>query len=253
MTEESEFGAVLARLLDHRGITARELADRAEVEGAEVRAVLAGAVPGDELVRRLASALGHPALDLSVLAGMAVPDDLAPSDQEAARPLRDLVLSLAALPGERRRAVLAEVHALPRERRRGGFAPRWLLPPGGGPGARLVRLLQYRNLDRLGVAMTLALVTPSYLSAPTYSVIGAGGKELTPDLLADFAAVSGFDARELAVLLGLPLPEAPRPPSPAAVDVAELLRGAGGLSAAQVERLAADVRAQRSGMTSPDS
>ena len=48
------------------------------------------------------------------------------------------------------------------------------------PGARAVALLRYRNLSWTGMAKTLALVTPSYLSASTYAMITSNRTLLTP-------------------------------------------------------------------------
>lgn len=60
---------------------------------------------------------------------------------------------------------------MPREERRSSFAPKLLMPLPGGPGAWVILMLQYRNLNWPGMAMTLACMTPTYLSAATYGVI----------------------------------------------------------------------------------
>ncbi|MFE3037354.1 hypothetical protein ACFXKY_37590 [Streptomyces canus] len=88
MTEHPGFGALLARLLDHRG-----LGD-----------------PDAELLRRLAPALGLHTVDLFLLARQAVPDDLAPLDATAApwvkstAERRDLLRLVRSLPQEKRRS-----------------------------------------------------------------------------------------------------------------------------------------------------
>ncbi|MEU6875513.1 hypothetical protein [Streptomyces sp. NPDC046751] len=237
MTEHPGFGATLALLLDRRGLGGRELADRAGLNEDEVRAVLAGDGPGEELLRRLAPALGFRAVDLIILAGLAVPDDMAPLDAEASTWVKRAVADAVCLPAAGRRELLRLSRSLPQEERRSGFAPKHLAPRAGGPGARVVRMLQYRNLSWSGMALTLAYATPTYLSAATYGVIGSGRKELTPRLVTDFAAVLGIDVRDLAALTGVVLREVPPPPPPEAVDAAALLWEGRRLSAAQARHV----------------
>lgn len=245
MTQPPGFGARLAWLLDHRGLDAEMLADRAGSTADEIRGVVAGETPGEGLLRRLAPALGFHALDLFVLAGPAVPEDLAPLDATAARCVRDAVLDALHLPAAGRQELLRLIRSLPQQERSAAFAPKRLADPADGPGAWLVRMLQYRNLDWSGMAYILASVTPTYLSTVTYGAIGAGRTELTPRLVTDFAALLGMDARELAGLTGVTLPEVPRPPAPEAVDAAALLWEARCLSATQareVSELAGSMR-----------
>lgn len=52
----------------------------------------------------------------------------------------------------------------------------------------------------MGTARTFLHLTGRYWSASTYGMVGHGRKELTPDLLADFATVLGIPADDLAVL-----------------------------------------------------
>ncbi|MFJ5613571.1 hypothetical protein ACIQCJ_29835 [Streptomyces sp. NPDC093221] len=237
MTEHFAFGAMLARLLDQRELGAQELADRAGLSPVEVRAVLAGDSPRQELLRRLGPALGFHAVDLFILAGLAVPDDMAPLDAMAAIWVRNTVTEAVRLPTAGRRELLQLVRSLPQEKRCSSFVPKPLMPLDGGPGAWVIRMLQYRNLNWTGMAMALAFVTPTYLSAATYGVIGTGRKELTPRLVTDFAALMGIDARDLAALTRVDLTELPPPPPSEAVDAAALLWEARRLSAAQVQHV----------------
>jgi transcriptional regulator with XRE-family HTH domain len=237
MTEHPGFGAMLARLLDHRELGAQEVADRTGLNRDEVRAVLAGEDPSEELLRQLGPALGFHTLDLFILAGLAVPDDMAPLDATAAIWVRNTVTEAVRLPTAGRRELLQLVRSLPQEERRSSFAPKPLMPLDGGPGAWVIRMLQYRNLNWKGMAMALAFVTPTYLSAATYGVIGSGRKELTPRLVTDFAALLGIDARDLAALTGVDLNEVPPPSPPEAADAAALLWEVRRLSAAQVRHV----------------
>lgn len=118
MTQDPGFGAALTLLLDQRELHPTELAERAGLGADEVRTVLAGSVPAREQVRRLAAALGFHALDLFVLAGLAVPDDLAPPDHTAHHRVRQIVVDAARLPPTERRSLLRRVRSLPREERR---------------------------------------------------------------------------------------------------------------------------------------
>ncbi|MFD7978598.1 hypothetical protein [Streptomyces sp. NPDC059071] len=245
MTEHPGFGAVLGRLLKHRGLGVQELADRAGLTAEEVRAVLAGEPADEGLLLRLAPALHLHAVDLFILAGRVIPDDLAPLDATARPWVPYVVMNAAHLPAERRREVLEIVRSLPQEERRSDVTPERLAAPAGGPGGRVVRMFRYRNLDWPGMAKTLAVVTPTYLSAPTYGVIGAGRKQLTPRLVTDFAALLAIDARELAVLTDIVLPGTPPPPAPEAVDSAALLWEARRLSATQVRHVAELARSMR--------
>ncbi|WP_327733741.1 hypothetical protein OG749_07550 [Streptomyces nojiriensis] len=169
---------------------------------------------------------------------------MAPLDAAAERWAPYIVMDAVHLPASERRELLELVRSLPQEERPPDFAAR-RLASHAGPGGRVIRMLQYRNLGWLGMAQLLAVVTPTYLSAATYGVIGSGGAELTPRLVTDFAAVLGIDARELAGLTGVDLSEVPPPAAPEAVDAAALLWEARRLSAAQAQHIAELARSMR--------
>ncbi|MEV6012127.1 hypothetical protein AB0M29_35670 [Streptomyces sp. NPDC051976] len=247
MMEHPGFSVPLARLLGHREIGAQELADRAGLAAGEVHAVLAGNNPGEGLLRRLAPALNFRAVDLFILAGLAVPEDMAPLDATAAQSIASAVTDAVRLPAAGRRELLQMIRSMPQEERCSRFSPKSLMPLTGGPGAWVIRMLQYRNLNWTGMARTLAFVTPTYLSAATYGVIGSGRKALSPRLVTDFAALLGIDARELATLTGVALRGRPAPPSPEAVDAAEFLWAARQLSAAQAQHVSELARSLRRG------
>ncbi|MFE2586946.1 hypothetical protein [Streptomyces sp. NPDC059378] len=237
MMKHPGFGAMLARLLDDRHLGVQELADRAGLTADEIRAVLSGESPGERPLRGLASALGFHAVDLFILAGLAVPEDMAPLDATAANWVASTVTDAVRLPAAGRRELLRLIRSLPQDERRSSFTPKPLIPLASGPGAWVIRMLQYRNLNWMGMAKTLAFVTPTYLSAATYGVIGSGRKELAPRLVTDFAAVLGIGASELAALTGVILPVKPPSPSPEVVDTAALLWEARRLSADQARHV----------------
>ncbi|MET9604166.1 hypothetical protein ABZZ17_03765 [Streptomyces sp. NPDC006512] len=241
MTESPELAAVLPWLPDRRrsGPQARASDGPAGAGAEAVRLVLAGEAPDEEVLRQLAATLGLHAVDLFVLAGLDVPDDMAPTDQAAAPFAPRIVMNAAHLPPADRRELLHLVRSLPREEPRSPFAPWEFAHIGDGPGGRLIRMFCHRNLRWSGLARVMAVLTPTYLSPSTYGVIGAGRKELTPRLVTDFAALLGIDAGELAVLTGVTLPEPPPRPAPEALDAAGLLWELRYLSEAQAEHVAA--------------
>ncbi|MFE2165875.1 hypothetical protein ACFXB3_12505 [Streptomyces sp. NPDC059447] len=99
--------------------------------------------------------------------GLAVPDDMAPLDAAAGRWVPYVVMDAVQLPAAGRRELMQLIRALPQEERSSRFAPKRFGPLTGGPGDWIIRMLRYRNLDWMGMAKTLAVVTPIYLSAAT--------------------------------------------------------------------------------------
>ena len=244
MTEHPGFGVMLVRLLDRREFSPQELADRAGLTANELRPVLAGEAPSKGLLRRIAPALGFHTVDLFILAGLAVPDGMAPLDGAAEQWAPHIVMNAVHLPVAERRELLQLIRSLPQEERLSDSAPgrpASLADPGGW----VIRMLQYRNLSWIGIAKTLAVVTPTYLAASTYGVIGSGRQELTPRLVTDFAALLGIDAQDLAALTGIRLSEVPQPPAPEAVDAAALLWEARRLAAAQARHVSELARSMR--------
>lgn len=244
MAEHVGFGAMLAWLLDHRDLGVEKLADRAGLIADDVRVVLAGTAASEGLLRRLAPALGFHTVDLFIFAGFAVPDDLAPLDAEAEQWVRYAVRDVVHVPAPIRGELLQVVRSLPQEERTSGFTPKGLAPLADEPGNKVIRMLRYRNLGWTGIAQALAVVTPTYLSAATYGVIGSGRKELTPRLVTDFAALLGIDARELAAFTGVDLREVPLP-SPEQADAAALLWELRRLTPAQTQHVAELARSLR--------
>ncbi|WP_406472604.1 hypothetical protein [Streptomyces sp. NBC_01615] len=114
-----------------------------------------------------------------------------------------------------------------------------------GFGGVLVRMLSNRNLGWMGTARTFVHLTGRYWSASTYGMVGHGRKELTPDLLADFATVLGIPADDLAVLAGIDLPDGAPPQNPAAADVAKLMWDVRRLTAVQVQQVSDTVESMR--------
>jgi hypothetical protein len=237
MSENPGFGVLLALLLECRELDATSLPD-AESEKDELLAVLGGAVPGPLLLYRLATALGMHVPDLYLIAGMEVPQDLAPLDAEAGPLAARLVREAAELPERHQGELLDFALSLPQQDRAEPFpAPKkWeQYPPGFG--GMLARMLATRNLDWLSSVKVLYAVSLGrvYWSAATVGLVGRGRKEVTPDLVTVFAAALGIPAADLAAIGGIRLPaEAGIRLNPAAAAMAELTWEARRLTAEQV-------------------
>lgn len=231
------FGVVLARLLDRRELDARSLSGADSGKG-ELRAVLGGAVPGPSLLRWLAAALGMHVPDLYLVAGMEVPQDLAPLDAAAGPQTARLVWKAGELPVRRQGELLGFARSLAQQDRAEPFpAPKeWeRYPPGFG--GMLARMLATRNLDWMSSVRVLYAVSLGrvYWSAATVGLVGRGRKEVTLDLVTVFAAALGIPAADLAAIGGMRLPaEAGIRLNPSADAMAELTWEARRLTAEQV-------------------
>ncbi|MGW7612952.1 hypothetical protein ACWGKW_38055 [Streptomyces sp. NPDC054766] len=200
------------------------LARRAGVPEPELRSVLAGVAPTPSLLRSLGPALGMHAVDVFVMAGATVPDDLAPLDAGARKWVPHVVQHAVDLPSEKKSELRHLVRSLPqRKPAQPPPFPQLFDPPAGPPGALLVRMLRYRNLDWMGMARTFHFLTGRYWSASTYGMVGAGRKQLAPDLVADFGTLLGIPVGDLTALTGITPSEEPHTQEPAAADMAELI------------------------------
>ncbi|WP_405867097.1 hypothetical protein OG407_46435 [Streptomyces sp. NBC_01515] len=244
MTEIPGFDVLLARLARHRHLDLADLSTSAGVPEPELRAVFDGAVPSPPLLQRLAPALHLHAADLCVIAGVAVPDELAPLDPRASVMLPGLVRDAMGLPLERRRRLRQLVRSLAQEDRTQPVPASWVYERfERGPGGVLLRMIGNRNLSWTGTARTFLCLTGRYWAASTYAGVGNGRKELTPDLLVDFATVLDVPAETLSVVTGVGLPDDDPPRNPAAADAAELLWDVRRLTDDQVRQVGDAARA----------
>ena len=100
----------------------------------------------------------------------------------------------------------------------------FLAPPGFG--GMLVRMLANRNLGWPSSVKVLYLLGGSFpMSAHVIGAVGHGRRELSPRILADFAAVLGISVGDLAAVGGISQPEEELPISPVAADAAALIWG----------------------------
>ncbi|MFF0411312.1 hypothetical protein ACFYUY_12780 [Kitasatospora sp. NPDC004745] len=237
MTGTAGFGALLARLTDHRALDVTGLPAASGADPAQVRAVLDGRPPAARLLRDLAPVLGLHAADLFVVAGLPVPDDLTPISREPHWSISTVVHDTAAMPAANRRPLLDAIRArplAPRDGRGGIDRPHHRYAPGFG--SALLGLAHNRNLGWMYTAKALHAVTDGriYLSAATIGGVGRGTVEATPELVAGFAGVLGVPARDLAALGGVRLPDDLPPLHSRAADVAAVIWEARRLTAAQL-------------------
>ena len=228
------FDVVLARLMERRGLGVIELAGRAGVTEAGLRAVLGGAVPGEAQLRRLAPALGMHKADLLAIAWADVPEDLAPLEPRDAYALAHLAGHAARLSPEQVRELRERVRLMPWEQpAQPAGPPRPLERPRRSPGGVLTRLFANRNLGRRA-AYAIMAVTGRGLSPSTVWMAGYGSKELSGEELADYISVLDISAGDLSAVTGVGLPAvAPRRP-PGTTETARLIWDVRRLSAEQV-------------------
>lgn len=189
-----------------------------------MRAVFDGAAPGPPLLRRLAPALQLHAEDLFVIASAALPLEMVPLDPRAGTGVARLAGHAAQLPRADRDRLRWLAASLPQEdRTRSVPETRAYLQYPPGAGGLLMRLLANRNLGWAAGARAFLSLTGRYWSAATYGQVGHGRKELTPDLLVDYATVLGIRADDLAALTGIVVPDGTPPPTGATADVTGLI------------------------------
>lgn len=226
-------------MLDGRKLGVSDVTNVAGIPGPQLRAVLDGAQPDPSQLERLAGALGLHAADMFVIAWMPVPDELTAMDPGAGKLVPDLVRAALRLSPEGRVRVRDFARSLPQHERLQPprVPPRKQFEPGFG--AVLVRLLDNRNLDWMAAVRTLHALTAGhvYLSRATIGVIGRGEKEVTPGLLAGFAAVLGIPVGEVAAIGGIELPDSVPSPGPAAPDMAGLIWDVRRLRSGQLQQV----------------
>jgi hypothetical protein len=196
------FVACLTRLADYRG--------RAEPS--------LDSPTSDASLRRIAVELDLPVVDLFVLAGLPLPDDLSPVDRLAGKQVDDLVRITMRLDGPARSRLLTTARSVVECRQVLEFAP---IQYGPSPGAAIFALLRARNLDHFTTAPVLKMMTGRYVASSVIGNIGLGRVRLTPEWLADLGAVLGMPAGLLSAMTGLEVAEVPR--APEVTDAAEVI------------------------------
>ncbi|MET7337116.1 hypothetical protein [Nonomuraea sp. NPDC005650] len=177
-------------------------------------------------------------MDLFVLAGMPVPDELTPLDAEAGSWTASLVNQAVCLRPEFIDQLRGLARSLPQHPRTRPYPPpKPYEQYDPSFGAALVRMLANRNLHWTPAAKTLYSLTGLGLSSVTIGQIGHSRKELSPDLLARLATVLGIPAGDLAAVTGIGLPMEAPPAHSAAADLAGLVWDVRRLTAEQVQQI----------------
>jgi hypothetical protein len=236
VSDPPAFGATLRKLLERRQLSVRDLP---EPPGApDLGEAPDGWQPGSSFLRQMAPVLGLHAADLFVIAGLRVPDDLAPVDGTAGwRAVMAAGRLVRLLPPDRGR-LLEFARSLPQAVRAEALPQAREQYPAGF-GGMLLGLLSNRNLRLPDVAKAVAILTRGrvYFSAPAYDVVGRGAKEITPEVLDGIAAVLDIPSGDLAALGDISLPPVPASADPAVADAAALIWEARRLTAGQVQQV----------------
>ncbi|MGI5239831.1 hypothetical protein [Dactylosporangium sp. CA-139066] len=175
--------------------------------------------------------------DRLVIAGRAVPEELAPAARGIGG-VSSLVWGLVNAPEAGRRA-----HELLREVLRDAPRPPGVpptVPPWVGPGfgGTLLRLFANRNMNTLDAVQVLHLLTGfGPWSAATLNMVGAGRKAPTGELVASCAVVLGMAVEDLAAMAGIDKPGPARRTDPATAEAVELIWEARSISAEHLQWL----------------
>jgi hypothetical protein len=217
------------------------LADEADVPPAELRAVIEGAEPAPELLRRLGPALDIRTADMFVVAGLDVPLDLA-----SAYPT---TLDVGWILGWTTEMDAHQVGRLDEFVRSLPVRPRTEPAPGDdypdGPGAVLLRLLRNRNMNPNNAKNLLVIGGGPYVSAPTVALLGPGKTVLTPEYVTGFANLLGYPPDLMVAIAGVgPVFEKPGA-HPACADIAALAWNARRLDDDQIRQAARVARELR--------
>ncbi len=226
---KSPFGMLLWRLLSHRRPTFDTsipqmwavLARDAEVPSGELAAVIRdGVVPGSDLVRKLAPALGIRTADLFVIAGLPVPGDLASAWPTSPWDVGAILHHAVRMNADQRRHLQGLVRSLP-------TPPHTTSVPSyddfpDTPGALLLRLLRNRNIRSRTARILNAVGAGPYVSEAPVLGLGRGTVVITPQYVTAFAHLLGYPPGDLVALTGVgPVIEDARV-HPASTEIAAL-------------------------------
>jgi hypothetical protein len=217
----------------HRAV----LAGQAEVPGAALTAVIDdGAAPDPDLVRRLAPALGIHTADLFVVAGLAVPDDLASAWRTSPVSV-DTIVADAIRMNSRQRSRLSElISSMPVQPR---TAPAPVDDCPDVPAALLVRLMHNRNMRPYSARLLCDVGGGPYVSDSTIGMLGRGKVVITPLYVTAFAHLLGYAPADMVALTGVgPVAQDARA-HPASSEIAALAWQARHLTSEQLSALKA--------------
>jgi hypothetical protein len=249
VNDRSAFGVRLWRLLARHRPTLEAsvesmvptLAEETGVPEAELHAVLEGAEPSPEIVRRLAPALGIHTADMFVIAGLRVPDDEAAASSKLGEGVDVSFLLNGALKmsPEQLSRLDASVRSMPAQP---PTEPAPLDDFPEGPGAMLLRLLRNRNIRPHNARLLHDISGCLYVSDSTVWLLGSGHTTITRQFVTAFALLLGYAPDDMAGLIGFgPAAESPHA-HPAGAEIAALAWNARRLSSDQLMRALAAVQ-----------
>ena len=211
------------------------LATDADVSPDELDAVLKGAEPVPDTVRRLGPALGFRTGDMFVIAGLPVPQELASAWPTSPWNVGSII-KLATRIGAHQLGRLDElVRSLP------------VLQPTGPapaddypelPGALMLRLLRNRNIRPNAQILHLVGGGP-YVSNSTVAMLGPGKVVITPQYVTAFAHLLGYPPKDMVALAGVGPADTDQPTHPASAELAALAWNARQLSSDQLTHVVA--------------
>jgi hypothetical protein len=209
------------------------VATEAGIPSSELDAVVGGAKPSADIVRKLAPAMGIHTADLFVIAGLQVPVDEAsawPTETWNVGP----ILGLAARMTPQQRGRLEDlIRSLPVESATG--------PAAGddypdGPGALMLRLMRNRNIRPFNPKI-LAILGGPHASGSTIEMLGPGRVVMTPQYVTALAYLLGYTPQDTVAIIGVgPVAEDVRV-HPASADLARLAWNARRLTTEQLSQV----------------
>jgi hypothetical protein len=226
----------LRSLLAHRRAAAPGALGGAHAS--EFDAILTGTEPTAAMLRRLAPALGLHAADLFVIAGLDLPDDLAPA-RGGPSDVGSVLTTATNLVPEDRRRLHDLIRSLPLEHDEpplSDWQESWMRLHSG-PAAILVRLLRTRNIHSRPAQVLCLIGDGPYVSDSTIHLLGGGGVALTPRYVSAFAAVLGIPAEDLVAVTGVGPPEDSERLHPHRAELAALAWDARRLTSDQLSRV----------------
>jgi hypothetical protein len=250
MVERSPFGIRLERLLVRRRPTPQThldqmvavLARDAGVAVAELDAVIEGAEPSQELLRQLGPALGIHTADMFVIAGLAVPLDLASAWKTSPWHVGSLLPYALNLEPQQRSQLDELVRSFPH---RTPTAPGPTDDYPEGPGALMLRLLKNRNMRPYSARILYAVGGGPYVSESTVAMLGPAKVVMTAQYVTAFAHLLGYTPTDMVALAGVGPAVEDLQVHPASREIAALAWAARHLSSdeiAQVMQAARDMR-----------
>jgi hypothetical protein len=196
-----------------------ELAGEADVQRSELDAVIEGAEPTPEVVRRLGPALGIHAADMFVIAGLAVPDDLASAWPTSPWHVGSIIQEAVRMSTDHRNRIGELIQSLPLEPR-AEPAPADDYPEG--PGSLLFRLARNRNIRPYNARVLYRVGGGPYVSDSTVAMLGPGKTVMTPQYVTAFAYLLGYPPEDMVALAGVGPAVTEASAHPDSADIASL-------------------------------